>query len=83
MENPKKSHAKAVKRIGRYLLGTQDRGIIINPDPTLSFECFVDASFAGEWINMNREHAMYDPNTARLRTCYNIRVYARICALHP
>ena len=30
--NPKKSHAQAVKRIGRYLLATKNKGYIIKPD---------------------------------------------------
>ena len=29
MANPKQSHAKAVKHIGRYLLATQDKGLIM------------------------------------------------------
>ena len=77
MSNPKQSHAKAIKRIGRYLLGTMDKGLILKPDENKSFECFVDASFAGEWIRGNEDKAMYDPNTARSRTGYIIR-YAGI-----
>ena len=30
-DHPKRSHAEAVKRIGRYLLGTRDKGLVINP----------------------------------------------------
>ena len=30
-EHPKRCHAEAVKRIGCYLLGTHDKGLIINP----------------------------------------------------
>ena len=30
-EHPKRSHAEAVKRIGRYLLGMHNKGLIINP----------------------------------------------------
>ena len=29
--NPKEYHAKAVKYIGRYLKGTKDKGLIIDP----------------------------------------------------
>jgi hypothetical protein len=29
--HPKNKHAEAVKRIGRYLLGTQDKGLIVKP----------------------------------------------------
>ena len=72
MANPKKSHAQAVKRIGRYLLGTKEKGLIIKPDETKSFECFVDASFAGEWSRELQDQAMTDPNLARSRTGYLI-----------
>ena len=72
MANPKKSHAQAVKRIGRYLLLTRKFGLIIRPDPSRNFECFVDASFCGEWDKTRTEQAMTDPNTARSRTGFVI-----------
>jgi hypothetical protein len=72
MANPKKSHAQAVKRIGRYLLGTQTRGTILRPDKTRSFECYVDAGFAGDWASHIADQAIHDPNTARSRTGYVI-----------
>ena len=37
-EAPKKSHAEAVKRIGRYLLATRDKGIIIHPNKSRQFD---------------------------------------------
>jgi histone deacetylase 1/2 len=43
--DPKTSHSQAVKRIGRYLLGTKDKGIIMTPDPSRSIEVFADADF--------------------------------------
>jgi hypothetical protein len=49
MENPTTLHGEAVKRIGRYLHTTSDKGIILNPSSTESFDCWVDASHAGEW----------------------------------
>jgi hypothetical protein len=45
---PKCSHGEAVKRIGRYLLGTKDKGLILEPTKE-SFDCWVDASHAGKW----------------------------------
>ena len=42
-EHPKRCHAEAVKRIGRYLLGTRDKGLIINPKAPWNFDCWVDA----------------------------------------
>jgi hypothetical protein len=62
-QNPKKSHGEAVKRIGRYLLATRDKGIILDPKEC-SFDCWVDASHAGEW---KKKSAMNDPTTAKSR----------------
>eukprot|EP00171_Calliarthron_tuberculosum_P007750 IDg7750t1 len=48
MENLELDHYKAVYRIGRYLLGTRDRGLILRPDlKDAQFEIFVGADFAG------------------------------------
>jgi len=66
---PKQQHGKAVKWLGRYLLGTRDKGLIFRPDPKLSFECYCDADFAGGW---NREEAPNDPSTAKSRSGYVI-----------
>jgi hypothetical protein len=62
------SHAQAVKRICRYLLGTKDKGLILDPKDE-SFDCWVDASHASEWSS---ETAIDDPNTARSRMGYTI-----------
>jgi len=59
MANPKASHRAAVKHIGRYLLGTKDKVIKVNPDPNKLVDCYVDASFCGEWIKELREQAKY------------------------
>ncbi len=61
--NPKIQHTAAVKRIGRYLLGTKDKGLIMKPNQE-GMECWVDASHASEW---NNKTASSDPNTARSR----------------
>jgi hypothetical protein len=63
--DPKELHTKAVKHIGRYLLGTRDVGIILRPDPSKSIDCYVDADFCGLW---DSELALYDPSTAKSRT---------------
>jgi hypothetical protein len=63
---PKESHSEAVKRIGRYLVGTKDKGLILDPKSD-SFDCFVDADFVGNW---HRIHAHTDPGTAKSRTGY-------------
>ena len=46
---PKISHAKAVKHIGKYLLSTHDQGLIMCPDHTHGFRCWVDSDFTGNW----------------------------------
>jgi hypothetical protein len=70
MQEPKKSHGEAVKRIGRYLLETRDKGLIIKPDHEKGLECYVDADFAGNW---DHRVAAEDPNTAKSRTGYVIK----------
>jgi histone deacetylase 1/2 len=67
-KQPKRSHAEAVKHIGRYLLSTKNQGIILKPKQG-TFDCWVDASHAGEW---NKLHAESDPVTAKSRTGYVI-----------
>ena len=68
--NPKGSHSSAVKRIGRYLLGTKDDGIILKPDSSKSFDCYLDSDFCGLW---DAETALYDPATAKSRTGFLIQ----------
>jgi hypothetical protein len=61
-------HAEAVKRIGRYLLATKDKGLIMKPNKE-GMECWVDNSHASEWSNKS---AADDLNTARSRMGYVI-----------
>ena len=65
---PKKSHEVAVKRIGRYLKGTRDKGLILDPSDDLSIDCYPDADFTGLW---SHEHPQ-DPHCVRSRTGYVI-----------
>ena len=67
--NPKKSHADAVKQIGRYLMGTLDKGLILRPDPKQSFLVWADADFVGNW---NQDTAILDVSTAKSRSGYLI-----------
>jgi hypothetical protein len=46
---PKLPHEVALKRIGRYLQGTKDGGIIMRPSKNVKLDCYVDADFAGLW----------------------------------
>ena len=47
--NPKASHGKAIKRIGRYLKRTRNKGLIFSPNKNNGFEDWADADFAGAW----------------------------------
>ena len=73
MSDPKKSHARAVRWIGRYLLHTRRKGIRFKADITRGLEVFVDASFAGNW---DKQDALTgDRDTARSRHGYIILYY--------
>ena len=65
---PKLSHEIAAKRIVRHLKKTINEGIILKPDTSKGFECYVDADFAGSW---NQDQAL-DPNACLSRTGYAI-----------
>ena len=73
VSQPKEEHGKAVKWIGRYLVGTMDEGLLITPDEDGDFEVFVDASFVGDW---DVKDAEWDESTARSRMGYVI-MYAK------
>jgi hypothetical protein len=55
--DPRMPHSVALKRIGRYLLGTRDKGMIIRPTKDLTLDCHADADFAGLFTSSNP----YDP----------------------
>ncbi len=65
---PRHAHDVAAKRIVRYLKGTMDEGIILQPDRSKGFECYVDADFAGSW---SPDQAL-DPAACLSRTGYVI-----------
>ena len=76
--HPKSQHYAAVKRIGRYLLNTTDKGIIFKPKLDLlnDLQIYVDADFAGEYSKDRND----DPNVCKSRTgC--IIMYAG-CPIH-
>lgn len=64
--NPKQSHATALKTIVRYLVGTKDKGTIVTPTNKLDIKLYVDADFAG----LYKREPNNDPNSARSRTGY-------------
>jgi hypothetical protein len=69
MENPKTSHTEAVHHVGKYLSGTKDQGLILDPQDK-SFECYVDADFCGTW---DHDRAQDDRSTAVSRTGFLIK----------
>ena len=62
--NTKASHETVVKRICRYLQGTNDNGLLFNPSKKLVVDCYADADFAGLWGHENPQ----EPICARSRT---------------
>ena len=68
--DPKQSHADAVKCIGQYLKGTPHEGITLCPDTQQSFQCLVDADFAGKW---KPEGSHQHPMTAKSRSGWIIQ----------
>ena len=71
VEDPKIEHGKAVRWLGRYLLGTRDKGVVFKPNDQ-SFQVYADADYAGNW---DKEIAQNDVDTARSRSGY-IVMYA-------
>ena len=66
---PRLIHETAIKRIARYLKGTRDRGLGINPkEQNLTLTLYSDADFVGLW---NVEESD-DPICVRSRTGYVI-----------
>ena len=62
--NPRHTHRATVKRIGRYLKATINKGLIFRPDGSHSLHAMCDADFAGTW---NKEYANHR-STALSRT---------------
>jgi hypothetical protein len=64
---PKQSHADAVRYFGRYLQGTQDKGLLLDSKNDKSFECWVDVDFLGQYVKGAQDLAL-DSMTAKSRT---------------
>ena len=54
---PRMLHERAMRRIGKYLLGTRNRGINFMPNKASGLELFVDADFAGGWDKADADSA--------------------------
>ena len=68
--NPKKSHARAVRWLGRYLLHLRRKGMRFRVDITRGLEVYVDSSFAGNWDEKDAQTG--DRDTARSQHGYII-----------
>ncbi len=67
---PRRSHELALKRIGRYLKATRDRGLVLNPSKELKIDCYPDADFAGMYGHEDSS----DPSCVKSRTGFVITV---------
>ena len=70
MFSPRLSHEKALKRIGRYLKATREKGLILNPSKELCVDAYPDADFAG----LYGHEKSTDPSCAKSRTGFLINV---------
>ena len=73
VHSPRRSHEKALERIGRYLKGTSDKGLVYRPQLdegslVLDIDCYVDADFAGLWPHEDK----LDPTSVKSRTGFVI-----------
>jgi hypothetical protein len=66
--SPRKVHETALVRIGRYLKGSFNKGLILNPSKAMKLDCYPDADFAGLWTRDDK----HDPHCVRSRTGYVI-----------
>ena len=70
MFSPRLSHEKALKRIGRYLKATRDKGMVLKPTGQLKVDAYPDADFAG----LYGYEKPNDPACAKSRTGFLITV---------
>ena len=61
---PRRSHEKVVKRIGKYLKGTREKGMTIKLENSLGLDLYADADFAGIFSVEDQE----DPVSVKSRT---------------
>ena len=66
--SPRRSHEIALERIGQYLKGTLEQGLILRPSTELDIDVYVDADFAGLWPYEDKQ----DPTCAKSRTRFVI-----------
>ena len=67
---PRRSHEEALERIGQYLKGTSNEGLIFKPSEQFEVDIFVDADYPGLWPHKEK----YDPVCVKSRAAYVITV---------
>jgi hypothetical protein len=73
VHSPRRSHELALERIGRYLKGTLDKGLILQPveiDEQFRIDVYVDAAFASGWGT----EVGTNPDSVKSRTGYLVEV---------
>jgi hypothetical protein len=55
VHSPKRLHEEALERIGLYLKGTLDQGLVLRPRGDLNIDVYVDADFAGLWPHEDKQ----------------------------
>ena len=73
VHTPKRSHEEALERIGRYLKGTIDKGLILNPSTNkgnFPVDVYVDSDFASGWGT----ELGSNPESVKSRTGYVIEL---------
>ena len=68
VHSPRRSHEIALERIGQYLRGTINEGLILRPTGRFDMDCYVDADFAGLWPYEDK----MDPVCVKSRTGFVI-----------
>jgi hypothetical protein len=67
LADPKQYHVDALRYLGRYLQGTKDKGIFLDPKGDNSFECWFNADFLGRY-KKNTLDMHLNKMTAKSRT---------------
>ena len=57
--SPRRLHELALERIGQYLKGTLDKGLILQPKEAFEVDCYVDSDFAGLWPHEDKLDTIY------------------------
>jgi hypothetical protein len=60
-----------LKGIGRYLIGTANRGLVIQPTNELKVDCYVDADFAGVFNIKDANDGLRNRVFANIGRCAN------------